>query len=203
MLVCDVSFSRLDSSVSTKLNLLHIDLEATGIFAQCISLSFFFHVKNTRVSDYFWTVSLRPMAVYSALAVLMLYHLSLFDLESCGKCHLPNVESKCCLMKTGNGHMNNRLNTILFTIGFMNQSDCDHCSKYCNLASSAFPELKNLISIVFKNCRDDDLIPFKATILSSCGISTVVSWFEVILLFEFIPYKCHQLPLHLCFWFCI
>lgn len=63
--------------------------------------------------------------------------------------------------------MNNGLDTIGFTIAFINLSGFDYRFKHADITSSAAPRLKKFIMIVSRNLTDAVLIPFEATLLPS------------------------------------
>lgn len=76
-------------------------------------------------------------------------------------------------MNPATGLVNNALNTIHFTIAFMNISDFDHPSKRSDIMSSTTARLDNSIKIVFKNRADAVLTFFDAAPLPIWSMLTM------------------------------
>lgn len=61
--------------------------------------------------------------------------------------------------------INSGLEIIHFTTAFIYVSNYDHRSKHCDMTSLNAPQLKNLITILYKNCVDAVSIPIDAELL--------------------------------------
>lgn len=147
----------------------------TGTIAVGVFLSHYFRSCRFRTSAVFSDFLLRPMSIYSVVAALLPYSPLRIKRKDDSKHHSLLVECTCCFMNPATNRMNNEWSTIRFATEYINLSDCYHCSKHSNIASTALLRLNNVIIIVSRNRAENLLIPFESALLPGCSLSMRVS----------------------------